>query len=56
MLKNPASMKEILRRQNSLAISLPSFSCFATRCFAGNYRRALVEKSEMVRKSDGDVQ
>jgi hypothetical protein len=32
MLNNPKRVKEILRRQNSPAISLPSFSCFATRC------------------------
>jgi hypothetical protein len=32
MLRNPTSMKDILRRTNSTAISSPSFSCFATRC------------------------
>jgi hypothetical protein len=31
-VKNPTSMKEIVRRQNAAAISLPIFSCFATRC------------------------
>jgi hypothetical protein len=33
-VKSPASVKEILRRQNSTANCFsPSFSCFANRCF-----------------------
>jgi hypothetical protein len=52
MLKNPTSMKEELRGQNS-RLFLPSFSCFAIGVSAGICPRALVDESEMVRTRVG---
>jgi hypothetical protein len=40
-------MKEILHRQNSLAISLTSFSLLSS-VSTGNFQRALVDESEMI--------
>jgi hypothetical protein len=55
MLNKPTSMKEILRRQNLLGTSSPSFPASLLDIFAGNCQRALVDKPGMIRKSDGDA-
>jgi hypothetical protein len=53
MLKNPTSMKEILRVQNSTAISREvSFALLLDVC-AGNYQRALVDESGKIRTQMG---
>jgi hypothetical protein len=49
MLMNPTGMKEILRRQNLLAISLPSSSALLLNVSVGNSQRALVDESGMIR-------
>jgi hypothetical protein len=48
MIKNPASMKEILRSQNSSAISRQVSSASLLNISGGNYQRALVDDSGMI--------
>jgi len=53
MLKNPSSMKEILRRQNSAAISRQVSHASLLEISANNCQRALVDTSERIRNQTG---
>jgi len=56
MLKNPTSMKEIIRRQNPAAISSPSFPASLLDTYAGkDYQIALVENQERLETVRGTV-
>jgi hypothetical protein len=52
-VKDPASMIQILRRQNSATIFSPNFSCFATNVCARNCERAVVDESGILRTQMG---
>jgi hypothetical protein len=56
MLNISASMKEVLRRQNSTAVSRQVSPDSLLYVSTGNCRGALVDESGMIRKSDGDAQ
>jgi hypothetical protein len=53
MLKNPTSMEEILRRQNSTVIlrQVPPVSLLGVS--ASNFQRALMDKTRMIRNHMG---
>jgi hypothetical protein len=56
MLKNLTSMKEILRRQNSAAISCQVSPASLLDVSADNLQRALVEESGMIKNNMGTQQ
>jgi hypothetical protein len=56
MIKNPMSVKEILHKNNSPAMFSPVSPAPILDVSAGNSQRVLVDKSGMIRKSDGDAQ
>jgi hypothetical protein len=53
MLKNPMSMKGILHRQNSAAISPKVSPASLLVVYAGKFATALVDKREMIRNQMG---
>jgi hypothetical protein len=55
MVKNPTTIKEILLRQSSMAISRQVFATSLLDVSAVNFHRAVVDESEMIRTQRGSI-
>jgi hypothetical protein len=55
MVKNPTTIKEILLRQSSMAISRQVFAASLLDISAVNFHRAVVNESEMIKTQRGSI-